>query len=66
MRIEGQSRSKLDGERDEGGRAPEDDDDWGLGVRDEPEALPDHEPGGEHGHEVEDLQQHLETRRDPA
>ena len=46
------------------GNAPEHDDDRGLGVRDEPEALPDHEPGGEHGHEVEDLQEHLETIQD--
>ena len=39
--------------------APEHNNDRRLRVGDEPQALPDHEPGREHRHEVEDLQQHL-------
>ena len=43
--------------------SPEDDDDRRLGVREEAQAFPDHKSGREHGHEVEDLEEHLETRQ---
>ena len=43
---------------------PEHDNDRRLGIGDEAKPFPDHEAGGEHGHEVEDLQQHLETTQD--
>ena len=34
---------------------PEHNDDRGLGIRDKSQAFPDHEPGGENRHKVEDL-----------
>ena len=47
---------------------PEHDHNWRLGVRDESQAFPYHEPGCEDRHEVENLQQHLETeeRQNPS